>query len=144
MAYASEQDMLRFRPDILSLGTASWSDQLKMADTDINRYLDTNWYRGAAQERGFNWKEEDYAFDPSSILKPEQLTLAATYLALSLAYGTLAKNTGDDGFAPQRDDYRKLYDTEMEAVVLYGIDYEWPDAKEETAVRRAPRGLVRG
>ena len=144
MAYCNDADLQKLRPDILDLGTPTWTDQIKIADAEIDRFLDTNWYRGVAQEHGLNWKEDDYAFDSNNLLNPDQVKIASVYLSLSLAYGALAKNSTDDGFSPQRDDYRKLFNTEIEAVVIYGMDYDWPNIGEEVATRRGPRRLVRG
>lgn len=144
MAYSTDADLQKVRPDILDLGTPSWSTQIGMAEDEINRYLETNWYRAAAEQRGINWRDEDYAFDPSNLLKPTQVNMASVYLSLSMAYDALAKNREDDGFTPQRDHWRDRFNTEIEAVVLYGMDYDWPDQGEAVAEERMPRTLVRG
>jgi hypothetical protein len=144
MAYSKDKDLVVVRPDILSLGVETWSAQAKLAEEDINRYIDVFWYRGVAVEHGFDWKDEEYAFDATRLLSPERLKKASIYLTLAYAYGHLTKNTTSDGFAAQRDTYQKLYDNEIKAAARFGLDYAWPEIGDVLSERRMPRKLVRG
>lgn len=139
--YASDEDLQVYRPDILALGVSNWDEQHALATSRINDYLDKWWYRSAARQRSFDWRDDGYAFDPTKVAADTALIYAAVALTLMLAYGYLAKNLAEDGFTAQRDYWQKEYERTMKEVVTAGVDYTWPDSGE--LEQDTPRGVRR-
>jgi hypothetical protein len=154
--YAEDADLLLIRPDILSLGEASWDEMHTEAFAVINRAIDVMWYRSAAAERGLSWYASSsalvdlsaYPFDPALLLSAAtQLKRLGCFKAFELIYAALTKGT-EDVFANLRDYYAGQYEAELKAVAASGLDYDWDEggtlADSEKSEPAQPRRLVRG
>jgi len=140
MAYSTDADLEFRRPDILGLGTDSFTEYHDAAKEMIDRYLDVNWYRQNAVERGADPAVD--LFDPTLIQDDTTLKDASTYLTLSIIYESMRKNLIEDGFTSLMEKYREDYDREIELIINVGIDYDWTPV--EAQVKRQPRTLHRG
>ncbi len=142
MAYSTDSDLAKLRPDILSFGVDSWDDQRADAEGKINRTLEVRWYRSEAIRKGLSW--QDVPFDPDKI--KANLTLLSAYKTLVGVYLFLAKNGVDDGFRKQSELFEELYEEELREVLAIGIDYDWGDSgvvgSSDTG-RRSSRTLKR-
>ena len=140
MPYCSTFDLKKIRADIMGHGVSSWSDQIGLADEQINLTLARSWYRGVAADMDIT-----DGFDPEKITDAGQLRMAACYLTLSLIYQSLASNTDVTGntFFQQAELYSGKYEDEINAVLEAGIDYDFPGTANDAAeTRRRPRRLV--
>lgn len=121
MAYNTDKDMQRYRPNILNLGVETWEDQREEAADIINRAIDMRWYRKVAREFGHDYRETP--FNPDLVVGG--LTRLGAFKSLELAYMRLKKDGQDDGYAKLEKEFRKLYGEELELVLTSGIDYDW-------------------
>jgi hypothetical protein len=127
--YCTEDDLLKIRPDIMSLGVDFWDDQIEEAGQIIDRALDSQWYRTVADSVEINWRE--YPFDRDLLLNAEdQLTRLGCYKTLELAYLYLMKNRADDAFEVERKLFRTMYNDELVEVLRVGLDYDWDEDDE--------------
>lgn len=136
MAYSEDADLVKKRADIMSFGVDSFEDQ----HDEVARILDRDlkvWYEGEALDRGIDPRET--TFDSTLLLNSStQVKPAAIFLALSLAYDYLSKNTPkqSDGFAAKRDDYYEMFEREWAAQKKAGFDYDWDSSGAIVATER--------
>lgn len=144
MSYCVDSDLLKYRPNILSLGVDSWEDQREEAYGMINRVLLTRWYRKVAPEMGYD--PNVTIFDPTQI-KEGSLTRLEAFKTLELAYMILMKDSPEaDGFERNMKTFRDKYNEELELVLAQGLDYDWSDSgtfDDDEVYLRAPRRLTR-
>jgi len=146
VTYCTDQDLLKYRPNILSLGVDSWEDQREMAHTDINRIITAKWYRQAAQKMGYD--PDLVAFVPESV-QDDTLKKLECYRTLEYAYMHLMKESEkEDGFQRNMDLYARLYSTELGTILSIGIKYDWTGDgsidSSENQLLPAQRRLYRG
>jgi hypothetical protein len=123
--YCTEQDLLEERPQIMNYGVATWDDKIVRACEILDRDLDVNWYRGAAENLGVDWRQ--YPFDPTLLFNSSTVQQLAVFKTLELCYRHLAKDAppDQDAFTPQSRNYRKLYSEELKDACAAGLDYDW-------------------
>ena len=127
--YCANADLVKIRPDILSLGVTDWADQITEAGLIIDRAMESRWYRSVAKE--YNIDPRATPFERDLLLtSTEQLTRLGSYKTLELAYLFLMKNRADDAFEKERDLFRKMYRDELEEVLITGVDYDWDEDDE--------------
>jgi len=143
--YCTDDDMVRYRPNILMLGVDSWEEQREQAYADINRVLQARWYRHAAPEMGYD--PGITIFDPT-LIREDSLTTLATFKSLEYAYMLLKKDGPDpDGFERFEKSFRNRYNEELEMVLAVGLDYDWSDSgtfDDDEVYIRITRRNVRG
>ena len=123
MTYCTDTDLLKYRPNILSLGVDSWEDQREEAYKYINRILTAKWWRQAAEKMGYD--PDLVSFDPDSV-KDDVLKTLECYKTLEFAYMHLMKESvKGDGFERNMDTFARLFTTELGIVLSIGIDYNW-------------------
>lgn len=125
MAYSDDSDLLKIRPDILSLGVSSWSEKHDEAALIIDRAIDSEWYRSIALDNNVDYQE--FPFDGTLLVgEGSQLLRLSCYKTLELIYLSVQKNTAeDDGFERQRKIFLKMYKEEFVGVLGSGMDYDW-------------------
>lgn len=142
--YATDQDLLKYRADILSLGVDSWETQRDEAFSIINRTITARWYTKAAPVMGVD--PLITAFDPT-LVQTDELNRLECFKVLELAYGYLSKGCQEsDGFERLRKLYKGEYGDELDSVLGIGISYDWngDDEIDVEEVRiQAPRRLSR-
>lgn len=145
MTYCTDSDLVKYRPNILTLGVASWEDQREEAYALINRVIQARWYRKVAPEMGYD--PNVTLFDPTQI-RTGTLTRLECFKTLELAYMLMMKDSPEaDGFERNMKTFRNQYNEELELVLAVGIDYDWSDSNsfdDDELYLRAPRRLVRG
>lgn len=152
MAYSTDADLLKIRPNILSLGVDAWADQHTEADAILTRSLEL-WYKQEAAKRCVSTDEldTDYTeieFDADKLLNAStQLKRLSCYKTLELAYLYLMQDgeAVGEGYNAQRKLFADMYEREWKAVVDAGIDYDWDDDGSIDYTESTPyvRGLVR-
>jgi hypothetical protein len=132
MTYSDDNDLLKIRASILSLGVDDWSEYHETAAEYIHRDIEALWFRRAARDKNISWTE--WAFKPELILKPEELKDLSCAKTLALIYRYLAQDTSEkDAFGAQRDYWEKAYKTELDRLVAYGLAYDWDESGEYDA-----------
>lgn len=144
MAYSSDADLQKVKPAILEYGVAAWTDQRTEAERQINRAIDTRWYREAASDRGIDWRKTP--FNPERIKKADVVRLSVLGTLVEV-FTYLAKDGTEDAFAEEAAIFERKYRDELEAVLAAGIQYDWDadgtiesNEKGPAAVRRLVRG----
>ncbi len=144
--FTTDADLVKKRANILELGVSAFPDQHLETARIILRDLKL-WYETEAQRRGIDAK--DTPIDQALFLESdEEITPAATLLALSLCYDYLAKDLPiqNDGFKSQSLDYQKKFKDDWAACMLNGFSYDWDSSGSIDANERAiyePRRLER-
>lgn len=142
--YSTDDDLLKIRSNILSLGVSDWEEQHKEAFEIINRALIARWYREVADDNSIDWRETE--FDPEKV-DTSQLLRLSCYKTLELAYLYLMKDAPEpDGFERQHEIFAKKYINELSEVLSLGINYDWDEDDEissEEMYQSRQRRLVR-
>jgi len=123
--YCDDSDLVDKRPKILTYGVSTFEDQITEATSIINRIIEARWYREAAGNFGYDYRETQ--FDPDNLLDSEtQLKRLAVFKSLELAYELLMKDAPDqDGFERQMNNFAKKYKEELAIVLDVGLNYDW-------------------
>jgi hypothetical protein len=144
MTYAVDADLVKVRPNILSLGVADWEVQREEAYSIINRIIIRRWYREAAKIMGYD--PNLTSFEPEQVAN-DCLKRLEVYKTLELAYLYLLKGGGEeDGFERQMEIFRRRYNDELNLLFDSGIDYDWSGddtLDDDEKFIRAPRRLMR-
>jgi len=154
MAYSTDADLVKVRPNILQLGVSSWQNYVDGADPavsmhdkaaeKINRTLIRRWYKTAAAEYSLDWRDTEFSAD---LVEEGTLTELSCFKTLELIYLYLMKDSPEpDGFEREMHLFRKLYNQELEELLSIGIGYDW-DGDDEVLdtekYMRVPRRLSR-
>lgn len=144
--YCTDEDLLNYRPNILSLGVDSWEEQRELAYSDINRIITAKWYRQAAEKMGYD--PDLVEFRPESI-QDDALKKLEVLKTLEYAYMYLMKESvKGDGFERNMETFSRLYSSELGVVLSIGIKYDWTGDgsidSEENQLLPSQRRLHRG
>lgn len=143
--YCTDDDMAKYRSNIMNLGVDSWETQRQDAFAIINRTIIARWYNPVAVTMGLD--PTTTAFDSTKV-KDEGLKRLECFKALELAYLDLQKDSPDpDGFERQRVTFKEMYGEELDSVLGMGLTYDWSgdDTTDQDEVMiPSPRRLVRG
>lgn len=146
MTYCEDTDLLKYRPNILSLNVDKWEEQRELAYADINRVITAKWYRAAAKAMGYD--PDLTAFVPENV-QNDSLKKLECYKTLEYAYMYLMKESvRGDGFERNMNTFTKLYSAELNMVLSIGILYDWSGdgsiEYDENSLLPAQRRLYRG
>jgi hypothetical protein len=142
--YSEDDDLLKVRPNILSLGVGSWEEQHIEAFELINRTIIARWYKPTAVKFAVDWRLTE--FDPD-LVDSTQLVKLSCYKVFEMAYTFLMKDTPEpDGFDRHRKHFGKQYSQELRDILSIGVSYDWnaddeisSDEKYEYTPRRIYR-----
>lgn len=143
LAYHSNEDLVSVRPNIFNFGKEDFTEQMEESESIINRVLEARWYRNVATNYSVDWRSTP--FDSTLLLNADtQLRRLATYKSLELIYLYLMKESREpDAFERQSGTFKKLYQNELNEVLLSGLDYDWDEtgslAADETYLPRVRR-----
>lgn len=145
MTYCTDQDLLKYRSNILQLGITDWAEQRQESYTEINRLINVRWYRKAAVQFGLDPVLTE--FNPALVAN-DSLKRLECYKTLEFAYMLLMKDSPEaDGFERNMDLFSKKYGEELNTIVTtVGVDYDWNADDEVTideTVILAPRRLYK-
>lgn len=142
--YSTDADIVEIRANILSLGVDDWTFKHEEAFAIINRTLNKRWYKGAADELGYDWRVT--LFDPD-LLHLDEVVRLACYKTLELAYLYLMNDAPEpDGFERQMRIFRDFYNEELKIIMSTGLSYDWDaddDIEGDELYLRLPRRLTR-
>jgi hypothetical protein len=144
MAYSTDADIVKIRPNILQLGVSDWSDMHDEAESAINRTIIRRWYKDAAANYSLDWRDTEF---DSSLVDSTQFLNLSCYKTLEYCYRYLMKDSEKpDGFERQMSLFRDMYNQELEEVLATGISYDWDGsgaATDSEKFQRQPRRLTR-
>ena len=142
--YSTDNDLLIYRSNILSLGVSEWLDQHALAFADINRLMVARWYNRAAIDQGV----DPYAtlFDPTKVQDGELKALEC-FKTLEYAYMQLMKDSPEaDGYERNMSLFARQFGNEFDTLMSTGVTYDWDDSgtvDDDEIKVRAPRRLYR-
>lgn len=126
MAYANNTQLQAVQPTIVNHGITDFTAQLADAETDVNRYIEVNWYNKHFSQ-GFNQigRAVGAEFD-ATLLIDSQWTRATIYRAL---YAHILPQlspfaVGGDTFREMIDHYRNRFNEEMDLEIAKGVQYD--------------------
>jgi hypothetical protein len=123
--YSNDLDLVKIRSNIMNHNVDDWTEKHTEAKSDIDRAIEKRWYPDAAADQGVDYTETVFDAD---LLDPDQLTRLSSYKALELIYQFLMKDTPEeDGYSRQMKHFKEKYDEELQALMSYGITYDWGD-----------------
>lgn len=144
MSYCTDEDLLKYRPNILQLGVTDWEVQREEAFAMINRVIRARWYMTAAVDKGYD--PTVTLFNPD-LVQEGFLTRLEAFKTLELAYMILMKDSPEaDGFERNMETFRDRYNEELELILGTGITYDWSGDEEfssDEVYVRVPRRLYR-
>jgi len=125
MAFATNNDLYRYTPDIFEHGVEDWAAELSTAEADVADYVRVKYYQ--QHHSSNNWNVAN--------LTETQWTKATVYRALSTyILPKLATFRLDDVFVEQIKFYKERYAEEMDLQFAIGIQY---DANEDGTITEA-------
>lgn len=115
MAFATNNDLYTYTPDIFAQGIDDWTAELALAETDVTNYV---------QVKYWNDNHARTTFD-ASLLDSTQWTRATVYRALAThILPKLATFRIDDVFVEQIKFYKERYAEELDLQFALGIKYD--------------------
>lgn len=118
MAFATNNDLQTYTPDIFDQGVDDWTDELALAETDVANFVNVKFWSDRHTTTSFD----------KTLLVEEQWTRATVYRALT-AYilPKLATFRIDDVFIEQIKFYKERYAEEMDLQFALGIKYDYDE-----------------
>jgi len=145
---AADSDLQKVRPDILTHGVASWSDQLGFAGADVLNLMKSSWWVNAVA-RHFNREIVDIMgsltpiMDVTKINDSELVNLVCYRALARYVYPAISidKDADGDAFSRRMTRYEEAYEEEWERVSLlplydFNSDGQFTDIERRGPVRR--------
>lgn len=135
MAFAVDNDLVKYIPNIFDYGVESFAGELAMAEDDVVRYIKINWYNKSGRDD----------FDKAKLTET-QWNRSTIYLAL---YAFILPQLSTwrpegDSFQEQISFYKNRFKEEIESQLAVGVEYDMDGdatvSKDE--VFRANRGKL--
>lgn len=126
MAYATADDLIKYVPTIFDHGHDDFSNELSLAESDVTRTIETEWYNKVFAS-GYNTRGRRITPDfDSSKVTDSQWTRATVYLALyAYILPKLSPFLPDgDSFREQIKFYKERYNEELNAEFAKGVEYD--------------------
>jgi len=141
MAYTTDSDLVKIRPNILDLKVDSWYDMHVTAATIVDEILEMRWYRQEAVNREVNYNTSPFDGDK---LNTTQIKRLVCYKVLELCYEYLMKGTAEpDGYERLMHMYQDRFDGELQRLLVLGIHYDWDADDELEQTEKFSRGVRR-
>lgn len=117
MAFAINEDLLNYVPTIFDHGIEDFSAEITMAEADVIRYIQINWFNKAFSGETFN----------SALLTATQWNRSTVYYAL---YAYILPQLSPwraegDSFQEQITYYKNRFKEEIEAEMARGVEYDY-------------------
>ena len=142
MAYATNSDLTQYVPSIVNHGITDFTTQLTEAESDVNRYLEVNWYNKTFTQ-GFDQigRAVGAEFD-ATLLTDTQWTRATVFRALYAHILPLLSpfQVSGDTFQTMIDYYRNRFHEEIDMEIAQGVEY---DLDNDGTVTRTEKHKVR-
>lgn len=115
MAFATNNDLIKYVPDIFDHGVDDWTDELAMAETDVADMVKVKYWNNHYDPQNFD----------KANLTESQWTKSTVYRALSTyILPKLATFRVDDVFMEQINFYKNRFGEEFDLQFAIGIDYD--------------------
>ncbi len=119
MAFATNDNLHEYAPDIFDQGVDDWTTELARAETDVANMVQVKWYNNHYDRKSFD----------SSLLTETQWTRATVYRALAnhiMPKLSTFRPEGDP-FANQIGFYKERFEEEIDLQFQLGIEYDRND-----------------
>lgn len=130
MAMSTDDDLLKYQPEILNYGIDEFTEEHAKARDDVLRKLRSEWWSKAKTYYAFPGNSK-YAEMDETKLNESQFTRVAVFRVLSeYALPQLTKwnnENEEDKFQVMMKHYEKRYKTEFEEILLDGVEYDFDD-----------------
>lgn len=127
MAFASEQDLLKYVPDALNYGVNNWDSALADAELDIQKLIKARWFdkEMGVKARGDRLSTVGVDWDPTR-LDDTQWMKSCVYRALAEYIMPQLANfrTEGDAFREQISYYRDRFEREFNIEMEFGVRYD--------------------
>ena len=116
MAFASDNTLLKLIPTIFDFGLESFTEELAMAEADVTRKIQIEWYNKTHSPSNFN----------ATLLTETQWANATCYRALSYYIFTKLSKWSPEGDShrEQIEFYAKRFAEEVKDQFAVGIEYD--------------------
>lgn len=115
MAFATNNDLHTYTPDIFEQGVDDWTSELALAEIDVTNYVQVKYWNDNHARKNWN----------PALLTESQWTRATVYRALAThILPKLATFRIDDVFVEQIKFYKERYAEEMDLQFALGIQYD--------------------
>ena len=125
--FATNDDILKYFPTAFEHGVADWTDELALAQTDVELKIKSKWYVSAFTSSRAAYSSSE-RFDPE-LLTASQWTKSTVYRALSdyiLPKLSTFRPEGDP-FQVQIDFFSKKFAEELDMQITSGVEYDIND-----------------
>lgn len=116
MAFATNNDLINYAPEVFDQGVDDWTAELNRAETDVANQVQVKWYNN-------HHNRADFA---KSKLTESQWTVATVYRALHahiLPKLSTFRPEGDP-FREQIEFWKERYEEELDTQFALGIEYD--------------------
>ena len=128
MAMSTDNDLLKYQPEILNYGIDEFTAEHEKAREDILRKLRSEWWNKAKNYNSFPGNNR-YAEMDATKLTESQFTRVAVYRVLSdyiLPQLTKWNTEGDeDKFQVMMTHYQRRFKTEFAEILMDGVEYDF-------------------
>ena len=128
MAMSTDEELLKYQPDILEYGINEYTTEHERAREDIIRKLRSQWWNKAKSSPHFEGSSL-YAELDDTKLNEAQFTRCAVYLVLAeYVLPQLTKwnaNGDEDKFQVMMKHYKTKFNEEFAQILLDGVDYDF-------------------
>jgi Zn/Cd-binding protein ZinT len=128
MAMSTDDDLLKYQPEILNYGIDEFTEEHAKARADILRKLRSEWWNKAKTYNAFPGNSK-YAEMDETKLTESQFNRVAVFRVLSeyvLPQLTKWNNENEeDKFQVMMKHYEKRYKTEFAEILLDGVEYDF-------------------
>lgn len=115
MAFATNNDLIKYVPDVFDHGIDDFTDELALAETDVADMVKVKWW---------NNQHSNFLFDKANLTET-QWTKATVYRALSTyIFPKLSTFRVDDVFMEQINFYKNRFAEEFDLQFGLGIEYD--------------------
>lgn len=115
MAFATNNDLYKYTPEVFDHGVDDWTDELALAETDVSDMV---------QVKYWNNHHSTHDFD-KTLLTESQWTKSTVYRALSTyILPKLSTFRVDDVFLEQINFYKNRFEEELDLQFALGIRYD--------------------
>ena len=149
MVMSTDDDLIKYQPDILNYGIDEFTDEHTKAREDVLRKLRSEWWNKAKTYNAFPGNSKYAEMDETKLTEAQFTRVAVFRVLAEYALPQLTKWNADgdeDKFQVMMKHYRKKYDEEFNSVLRDGVEYDFNNDDTVTESEKQPfhtRRLVR-
>lgn len=128
MAMSTDDDLLKYQPEILNYGIDEFTDEHAKAREDVLRKLRSEWWNKAKTYNAFPGNSKYAEMDETKLTESQFARVAVFRVLSEYALPQLTKWNADgdeDKFQVMMEHYAKRYKTEFAEILLDGVEYDF-------------------